>query len=345
MQKTPDGNIETKKGENGQYNNIKTPNGKNKTFTNINTPGKDEYQRDPNPPTEINPNPPKDTVKLELKLKEFDYKYHCNLCPYFCFYKLYYSKTEKKIYISIHCENNSFHKEFLSLEDFLTRKETKFVKMLNVCEICKSHRKNSEDFSLCTNCNFAICNNCEKEHSHQSQSLINTSDIFKNICIIHCKPLLVFCKKCRKPFCIECKCEHDDFDKRDIKAFKLEEKDINVIKDKLNNKYKFVKNVENYVNKLQNHPNFNVLKVNYNIYKNNNKLLIQFIKDLIEYFYIKSFKHHQLYEITQNLYNIVKFAHLQLPNDLNKPGNDDFNSLNNFIGSRASFIIIMDKKQ
>ena len=217
--------------------------------------------------------------------------------------------------------------------------------MLNVCEICKSHRKNSEDFSLCTNCNFAICKNCEKEHSHQSQSLINTSDIFKNICIIHCKPLLVFCKKCRKPFCIECKCEHDDFDKRDIKAFKLEEKDIKVIKDKLNNKYNFVKNVENYVNKLQNHPNFNVLKVNYNIYKNNNKLLIQFIKDLIEYFYIKSFKHHQLYEITQNLYNIVKFAHLQLPNDLNKPGNDDFNSLNNFIGSRASFIIIMDKKQ
>ena len=105
MQKTPDGNIETKKGENGQYNNIKTPNGKNKTFTNINTPGKDENQRDPNPPTEINPKPPKDTVKLELKLQEFDYKYHCNLCPYFCFYKLYYSKTEKKI----HFTKNFYH--------------------------------------------------------------------------------------------------------------------------------------------------------------------------------------------------------------------------------------------
>ena len=122
--------------------------------------------------------------------------------------------------------------------------------------------------------------------------------------------MLVFCKKSRKPFCIECKCNHDDFDKRDIKAFKLEEKDINIIKDKLINKYNFVKNVENYIYKLQNHPNFNELKINYSIYRNNNKLLLQFINDLIEYFYIKSRKHHQLYEITQNLYNIVKFSRL-----------------------------------
>ena len=315
---------------------INTPKGETKKGENfINTPlGKDEnIIKKPQTP----PKPPEESIELELKLKEFDYKYHCNLCPYFCFYKLYYSKTEKKIYISIHCENNSFHKEFLSLEDFLTRKETKFVKMLNVCEICKSHRKNSEEFFLCKNCNFAICKNCEKEHSHQ-QFLINTNEIFKNICIIHCNPLLKFCKKCRKPFCIQCKCEHDDFDKRDIKAFKLEEKDINEIKNKLNNKYNFVKNVENYVNKFQNNPNFNELKVNYNFYRNNNKLLLQFIKDLIEYFNIKSIKHHQLYEITQNLYNNIKFQQLQLPNDLN------FNSLNNFIGSQRSFIIIMNKK-
>ena len=34
--------------------------------------------------------------ELEEKLKRFDFKYHCNFCPYFCFYKLYFSKTEKK---------------------------------------------------------------------------------------------------------------------------------------------------------------------------------------------------------------------------------------------------------
>ena len=55
-------------------------------------------------------------------------------------------------------------------------------------------------------------------------------------------------------------------------------------------------------------------------------------------FILKVKKKHQLYEITQNLYNIVKFTHLQMPNDLN------FNSLNNFIVSRGSFIIIMEKK-
>ena len=320
----------------GQFNNIeqKTPFGKN-NYTN--TPG-NNVNSITKVETKIEPQIPKESNELENRLKDLDYKYHCNNCPYFCFYKLYYSKTEKKIYISIHCESNSFHKENLSLEDFLNRKETKFIKMLNVCELCKSHRKNSEDYFLCTNCNFAICKNCENKHSNHQQSLINTNDIFKNICIIHSKPLLMFCKRCRKPFCIDCKCEHDDFDKRDIKAFKLEEKDINIIKDKLKNKYEFVKNVENYVNKFQNHPNFNELEINYNFYRNNNKLLLQFINEMLEYFYIKGKKKHQVYEITQNLYNLVKFTHLQLPNDLN------FNSLNNFIVSRGSFIIIMEKK-
>jgi hypothetical protein len=283
--------------------------------------------------------------ELEEKLKRFDFKYHCNFCPYFCFYKLYFSKTEKKIYISIHCENNSFHKEFLSLEEFLNRKETKFVKSLNICNLCKTQRTNfSEDFFLCTKCSFTICKKCEAAHSEDAQFLINTKDIFKNICIIHVKPLLVFCKKCKKPFCIECKCQHDDFDKRDIKAFKLEEKDLKVIMDKLNNKNSFVKNLENEVYKLQNHPNFNELKNNYENYKKNNQLLIQFIKELIDYFCAKSEKHHQLYEITQNLYNIVRFSHLQLPEEYNKPGNDNFNTLNNYFGMRGSFIIIMEKK-
>ena len=127
-----------KKTPNGEFNNIEY-------FTN--TPI-DENKIEKTE-TKIEPKqPPKDINELEEKLKEFDYKYHCNLCPYFCFYKLYYSKIEKKIYISVHCQNNSFHKELLSLEDFLNRKETKFVKMLKVCEICKSHRKNSEEFSL-----------------------------------------------------------------------------------------------------------------------------------------------------------------------------------------------------
>ena len=283
--------------------------------------------------------------KLEERLKEFDFKYHCNLCPYFCFYKLYFSKPEKKIYISIHCENNSFHKEFLLLEEFLERKYTKFVNSLNICNLCNTERKSfSDEFFLCTKCNFTICKKCESKHNEDSNFLINTKDIFKNICIIHIKPLLIFCKKCKKPFCIECKCQHDDFDKRDIKAFKLEENDINVIKQKLQSKYSFVKNLENEVNKFQNHPNFTLLKNNYEIYKKNNKLLIQFIKELIEYFCVKSFKNHQLYEITQNLYNIVRFSHLQLPEEYNKPGNDNFNTLNNYFGMRGSFIIIMEKK-
>ena len=226
---------------NGQFNNIEQ---KNKYF--INTPGNNENSLGKTD-TQIEPQLPKESKDLENRLKELDYKYHCNSCPYFCFYKLYYSKTEKKIYISIHCESNSFHKEDLSLEDFLNRKETKFIKMLNVCELCKSPRKNSEDYFLCTNCNFAICINCEKDHSHHQQSLININDIFKNICY----SLLMKC---------------------------------------------------------------------WNI------------------FILKVKKNHQLYEITQNLYNIVKFTHLQMPNDLN------FNSLNNFIVSRGSFIIIMEKK-
>jgi len=114
--------------------------------------------------------------------------------------------------------------------------------------------------------------------------------------------------------------------------------------DKLNNKNSFVKNLENEVYKLQNHPNFNELKNNYENYKKNNQLLIQFIKELIDYFCAKSEKHHQLYEITQNLYNIVRFSHLQLPDEYNKPGNDNFNTLNNYFGMRGSFIIIMEKK-
>ena len=75
-----------KKTPNGEFNNIEY-------FTN--TPI-DENKIEKTE-TKIEPKqPPKDINELEEKLKEFDYKYHCNLCPYFCFYKLYYSKTEKK---------------------------------------------------------------------------------------------------------------------------------------------------------------------------------------------------------------------------------------------------------
>ena len=45
------------------------------------------------------------------------------------------------------------------------------------------------------------------------------------------------------------------------------------------------------------------------------------------------------------IYIIVKFLHLKLPKEYNKNGNDDFNTLNNFINSRSSSIVDMNKKE
>ena len=158
-------------------------------------------------------------------------------------------------------------------------------------------------------------------------------------------PLIIFCKKCKKPFCLQCKCEHDDFDKRDIKAFLLKENEIDVIRKKLHEKQKFVRSLENEVHKFKNHNNYNEIKNSYDNYKNNNNLIADFVNEYLEYFLIKTAKKFEVYEITQNLYNIVKFLHLQLPKEYNKSGNDDFNTLNNFIKSRSSYIVIMDKKE
>ena len=281
--------------------------------------------------------------------EKYDNKYHCNYCPYYCYYKLYFSKSEKKIYIKCKCANgNSFHSEMLLLENFFKRKETKFVNSLNFCGDCKAEKKlSNEEFFLCTNCNYSICNNCKmnvhnKEHSN---FLINRKNIFNNICIIHFLPLLIFCKKCQKPFCFQCKCEHDDFDKRDIKAILLKENEIDFIRKKLNDKQKFVNNLENEIYKFKNHDNFNEIKNNYDNYKKNNNLIADFINEYLDYFLIKARQKFEVYEITQNLYNIVKFFYLQLPKEYNKNGNDDFNTLNNFINSRSSYIIIMDKKE
>jgi hypothetical protein len=323
----------------------KTPKGKE--FTNVindfNNVNQQQAASIPKVYSNYDPTPKPENVE------KYDNKYHCNYCPYYCYYKLYFSKSDRKIYIGCKCANgNSFHSEMLTLEDFCKRRETKFVNSLNFCGDCKAEKKfANEEFFLCTNCNYSICNNCKmnKHNKEHLNFLINRKDIFNNNCIIHMLPLIIFCKKCKKPFCLQCKCEHDDFDKRDIKAFLLKENEIDVIRKKLHEKQKFVRSLENEVHKFKNHNNYNEIKNSYDNYKNNNNLIADFVNEYLEYFLIKTAKKFEVYEITQNLYNIVKFLHLQLPKEYNKSGNDDFNTLNNFINSRSSYIVIMDKKE
>jgi predicted DNA-binding protein len=233
-------------------------------------------------------------------------------CPFLPKLGLSHSK-EGIDYIQYTCYNNHHIQPNLSLKDTLIESNSNRI-TLSKCKYCRKEKRleYNLEFYYCCECDYFICENCMPLHSDKFNNNHTLVALQKYIllCNEHNQYLDFFCPNCNKTLCTICVNEHPIEHKiYNIETFKLNEKEMEKLKDKIKISAEFIKKVEEYCRNTIKEIE-DLIMIPFQKFKEMNLLELKFLIQLLENYQKKDREKDLNFQVIQNLRSFMKFNDL-----------------------------------
>ena len=235
------------------------------------------------------------TISFNSEIPNFYQEYRCPVCSLIPFINL--SIDNNNYFMSIKCTNNhSFSKSFNEMENI--------CKLQNIsnfnCNFCENEKKNKiTDIEFyCSNCFKIFCYEHGKVHNLQENHKIFSIKKIDSICTQHNNTIIGYCFNHNKNYCKFC--EHCEENNKKIDD-QLNKDQIQKYQNQIKNNEDILKQIDILYNNYK--QIFEDFQNNYKLFKENMNKVIEFNKEIIN-FYIKKINNNEFnYQMRANIEN------------------------------------------
>ena len=229
-------------------------------------------------------------------------------CPFLSKLGLSHSKTGTD-FIQYSCINNHHILPNITLKDTIIEAETNRITLAK-CKYCRKEKRNEYNFEMyyCCQCDDFMCINCLPLHSNKFNDHVFVSlQNYQLLCNDHNEYLDFYCPNCNKILCNVCVNEHPIEHKiYNINDYKLSDKEMEKLKNKIKISADFIKKVEEYCKNTIKEIE-DMIMIPFQKFKEINLLELKFLIQLLENYQKKEREQDLNFQIIHNLRSFMEF--------------------------------------